>query len=48
MQILGLLAHTAGSDTIFIQITIDAPPGLPWVLKNPQKYLINNSVQFLL
>ena len=33
MQILGLLVTTAGSDTIFIQIIMGAPPGVPGVLK---------------
>ena len=23
--------HTAGSDTIFVQIYMDPPPGVPWV-----------------
>ena len=27
------MSHTAGSDTIFIQIHMDAPPGVPGVSK---------------
>ena len=30
-------AHTAGSDTIFIQICMDAPPAVPGVSKNSEK-----------
>ena len=33
-----IMHHTAGSDTIFIQIYMDAPPGVPGVSKNSQKY----------
>ena len=39
--------HTAGSDTFFIQIYMDAPPGVPGVSKNSQKYAANKSVEFL-
>ena len=39
--------HTAGLDTIFIQITMDAPPGVPRVSKNSQKYATNKTVEFL-
>ena len=28
--------HTAGSDTIFVQIYMDAPPGVPGVSKEPE------------
>ena len=35
--------HTAGLDTIFIQIYMDAPPGVPGVSKNLQKYATNKS-----
>ena len=34
---------TAGSDTIFIQIYMDAPPGVPGVSKEPEG-LINNTL----
>ena len=40
-------AHTAGSDTIFIQIYMDAPPGVPGVSKNSQKYATNKTVKLL-
>ena len=39
--------HTAGSDTIFVQIYMDALPGVPGVSKNSQKYATNKSVEFL-
>ena len=39
--------HTAGSDTIFIQIYMDAPPGVPGVSKNSQKYATNKTVELL-
>jgi hypothetical protein len=26
--------HTAGYDTIFVQIYMDPPPGVPWMSKN--------------
>ena len=39
--------HTAGSDTIFIQIYMDAPPGVPGVSKNSQKYATNETVELL-
>ena len=29
--------HTAGSDTIFVQIYMDTPPGVPGVSKNQKK-----------
>ena len=35
---LGVIAHTAGLDTIFVQIYMDAPPGVPGVSKNPEKF----------
>ena len=43
----GLILHTAGSDTIFFQIYMDPPPGVPEVSKNSQKYATNKSVEFL-
>ena len=30
--------HTASLDTIFVQIYMDAPPGVPGVSKNPEKF----------
>ena len=39
--------HTVGSDTIFVQIYMDQPPGVPGVSKNSQKYATNKSVEFL-
>ena len=41
------LSHTAGSNTIFIQIYMDAPPGVPGVSKNSQKYATNKTVELL-
>ena len=41
------MAHTAGSDTIFVQIYMDALPGVPGVSKSSQKYATNKSVEFL-
>ena len=43
----GILYHTAGLDTIFVQIYMDALPGVPGVSKNSQKYATNKSVEFL-
>ena len=40
---LGTLEHTAGSDTIFIQIYMDALPGVPGVSKN-QNFFTNETV----
>ena len=40
------IVHTAGSDTIFIQIYMDAPPGVPGVSKN-QIFFTNKTVEFL-
>ena len=42
-----MLRHTAGLDTIFVQIYMDPPPGVPGVSKNSQKYATNKSVEFL-
>ena len=33
--------HTAGSDTIFFQIYMDAPPGVPGVSKNQNCFFTN-------
>jgi hypothetical protein len=41
------LEHTAGSDTIFVQIYMDALPGVPGVSKNSQKYATKKTVEFL-
>ena len=38
--------HTAGSDTIFVQIYMDTPPGVPGVSKN-QIFFTNKAVDFL-
>ena len=38
--------HTPGSETIFFQIYIDAPPGVPGVSKN-WIFFTNKSVEFL-
>jgi hypothetical protein len=38
-NIMYVTGNTAGSDTIFIQIYMDAPPGVPGVSKN-QKYFL--------
>ena len=39
--------HTAGSDTIFVQIYMDLPPGAPGVSKNQIFFFTNENV-FLL
>ena len=39
--------HKAGSDTIFIQIYMDVPPGVPGVSKN-HIYFFTNETVFLL
>ena len=39
--------HTAGSDTIFVQIYMDPPPGVPGVSKN-QIFFFTNETVFLL
>ena len=41
-----LSIHTAGSDTIFVQIYMDTLSGVPGVSKNSQKYATNKSVEF--
>ena len=40
-------AHTAGLDTIFVQIYMDPPPGLPGVSKNQNFFFTNKTVEFL-
>ena len=42
-----LLKHTAGLDTIFVQIYMDAPPGVPGVSKNQIHFFKNKTVEFL-
>ena len=42
-----MLYHTAGSDTIFVQIYMDELPGVPGVSKNSEKYAKNKTVEFL-
>ena len=39
--------HTAGSDTIFVQIYMDPPPGVPGVSKNQIFFFTNKTVEFL-
>ena len=39
--------HTAGSDTIFVQIYMDTPPGVPRVSKNQIYFFTNKTVEFL-
>jgi hypothetical protein len=41
------LLHTAGLDTIFVQIYMDALPGVPGVLKNQNFFFTNKTVEFL-
>ena len=50
-----IYGHTAGSDTIFIQIYMDAPPGVPGVSKELEGHKdqnetvsLNNSIQFVI
>ena len=40
-------AHTAGSNTIFVQIYMDPPPGVPGVSKNHNFFFTNKTVEFL-
>ena len=42
-----LLCHRAGLDTIFVQIYMDAPPGVPGVSKNQIYFFTNKTVEFL-
>ena len=39
--------HTAGSDTIFVQIYMDAPPGVPGVSKYQIYLFTKKNVEFL-
>ena len=39
--------HTAGLDTIFVQIYMDALPGVPGVSKNQILFFKNESVEVL-
>jgi hypothetical protein len=39
--------HTAGLDTIFVQIYMDALPGVPGVSKNQIFFFTNKTVEFL-
>ena len=41
------LLHTAGSDTIFVQIYMDPPQGVPGVSKNQIFFFTNKTVEFL-
>ena len=47
MVLSGHHGHTAGSDTIFIQIYMDAPPGVPGVSKNQNFILTYEIIEFL-
>ena len=38
LKVISFHAHTAGLDTIFVQIYMDAPPGVPGVSKEPEGY----------
>ena len=40
--------HTASLDTIFVQIYMDPPPGVPGVSKNQIFFFTNKTVEFLL
>ena len=42
-----MLRHTAGLDTIFVQIYMDPPPGVPGVSKNQNFFFTNKTVEFL-
>ena len=44
---LEVLYHTAGLDTIFVQIYMDVLPGVPGVSKNQNFYFTNKTVEFL-
>ena len=39
--------HTAGSDTIFVQIYMEALPGVPGVSKNQILFFTNKTVELL-
>ena len=41
------MSHTASSDTIFVQIYMDALPGVPGMSKNQILFFKNESVEFL-
>ena len=42
-----MLRHTAGLDTIFVQIYMDPPPGVPGVSKNQIFFFTNRTAEFL-
>ena len=42
-----LFGHTAGLDTILVQIYMDALPGVPGVSKNQNIFFTNKTVEFL-
>ena len=46
-DIFGFHKHTAGSDTIFVQIYMDALPGVPGVSKNQNFFFTNKTVEVL-
>ena len=43
----GCTVHTASSDTIFVQIYMDALPGVPGMSKNQILFFKNESIEFL-
>ena len=45
-KILPNLIHTAGFDTLFVQIYMEALPGVPGVSKN-HNFFTNKTVEFL-
>ena len=46
-KFLRAIYHTAGSDTIFVQIYMDPPPGVPGVSKNQIFFFKNKTAEFL-
>ena len=40
-------SHTAGSETIFIQIYMDAPPRVPGGVKKSESFFYKKTVEFL-
>ena len=47
LKMIQPIIHTAGLDTIFIQIYMDALPGVPGVSKNQNFFFTYKTVQFL-
>ena len=46
LSLVQIPVHTAGSDTIFVQIYMDTLPGVPGVSKN-HIFFTNKTVEFL-